>query len=111
MIDIDGDTITFGEERAVLRHPVAESVETDGVLVVLLDVPTGTIDNRNVVGFTTTGERRWEIDPISDDPSADQSYVNLFEEDGGVWVYNPVGAKCRIDPHSGALLETQQQKW
>lgn len=110
-IDVDGDTIRFGGTKVVVRHPVKESIQRQDVFIVLLDVPPGTIDNRNVIGFSPTGTRLWDIEPISDDPTADQPYVSLFEEDGGVWVYNPVGAKCRLDINNGQFTERQQKKW
>lgn len=110
-IDIDGKTIRFDGTEVAVRHPVKESIQRQTVFIVLLDVPHGTIDNRNVIGFSSTGNRLWEIDPISNDPTADQPYVSLFEEDGGVWVSNPVGAKCRLDIDTGQFTETQQKKW
>lgn len=106
-IDVDGDTLTVKDGKVVFRHPVEKAIESDGIIVVLLNVPTGSIDNRNVIGISEDGDRLWEIEPISNDPSADQAYVNLYEEDGDVWVFNPIGARCRIDIHSGDLIEKE----
>lgn len=110
-IEIDSDIIRFDGEKVVVRHPVKKSIQKEDVLIVLLDVPSGKSDNRNVIGFSSSGRRLWEIDPISDSPTADQPYVNLFEEDEDVWVYNPIGAKCRIDVATGDFTERKQQKW
>ena len=110
-IEINSDTIVFDTDSVVVRHPVKKSVQKEDVLIVLLDVPSGTIDNQNVIGFSTSGQRLWEIEPISDSSTAEQPYVNLFEEDGDVWVYNPVGAKCRLDIETGNFTKKVQKKW
>ncbi|QIB74488.1 hypothetical protein G3I44_09475 [Halogeometricum borinquense] len=110
-IDVDSETIVFGTDRVVIRHPVMKSLHKDDVFIVLLEVPNGTIDNRNVIGFSTSGRRLWEIEPISDSSTADQPYVNLFEENGAIWVYNPIGAKCRLDIDTGNIIKKEQKKW
>lgn len=110
-VEVDGDTLTVDGTRVRFRHPIDETVVAGDVVVVLLDVPLGTIDNRNVVGVGADGERRWQIEPISDDPTADQPYVNLIERDDGVWVFNPIGAECRIDPETGEFVENRMKKW
>lgn len=110
-IETEGETITIGTTTIELRHSIKEALATEGVVIVLLDVPTGTVDNRNVIGFDMDGTRLWEIDPISDDPAADQPYVSLYEADGGIWVSNPIGAKCRLDVQTGDFVETETKRW
>lgn len=109
-IETAGETLDIDGTRVRFRHPIKDVVHAEGVIVVLLDVPPGSIDNRNVIGVSEDGERLWEIDPISDDPTADQAYVNLYEKGGGVWVGNPIGAECRLDPATGNLTEKLQKK-
>ncbi len=103
----DGRTLTIEDTTVSLRHPVKEATRVNDVVVVLLDVPTGTIDNRNVIGVSENGARLWEIEPISDDPTADQPYVDLSKENGGIWVVNPIGARCRVDVATGTLVEKE----
>lgn len=110
-IETAGDTLDIDGTRVRFRHTIEEVVHVEGVIVVLLDVPTGTIDNRNVIGVSEDGQRLWEIDPISDDSTADQAYVTLYEKDGGVWVGNPIGAECKLDLETGSFVETQTKRW
>lgn len=110
-IEINGDTLQFEDTEVRLRHPIKKSVCVDGVVVVLLDVPTGSIDNRNVIGFSKDGERLWEIEPISDDPTANQKYLNLVEKEGGLWAINPIGAECRLDVETGEFIEKRTKRW
>jgi len=103
-VHLDGTTVSF-------RHPVKKTIRSDDTVVVLLDVPVGTIDNRNVIGISVDGDRRWEIEPISDDATADQAYVNIYKKDGDVWVVNPIGAECRLSLSDGSFAETQTKRW
>lgn len=104
-IDAEGPVLRVGQTELQFRHPVRQWLRAGEAIVVLLAVPVGEIDNRNVVGVSTDGERLWEIEPIGDDPTADQAYVNLYRRDGGVWLGNPIGAALRIDPATGDVLE------
>ncbi|GAB7117831.1 hypothetical protein [Natrinema pallidum] len=106
-VSVDGKELTIGETTVTLRHPIKETVRVNDVVVVLLDVPIGTIDNQNVIAFSKNGDRLWEIEPISDDPTADQAYVNIYINERGVWVVNPIGARCRVDVETGILVEKE----
>lgn len=109
-IRVNDDTIDFGEVEKTVRHPVKKSLQADDVFIVLLDVPQDTVDNQNVIGFDEDGQRLWEIDAISGTDKVNQPYVNLFEKDGDAWVYNPIGAECRLDPATGNFTEKLQKK-
>ncbi|ELY94600.1 hypothetical protein C483_02675 [Natrialba hulunbeirensis JCM 10989] len=110
-INHDNKKLTIDGETVTVRHPVAEVLQLDAVYIVLLDVPNGTIDNRNVIGLSEAGEKLWEIDPVSDDPTADQAYVNMYEQDGTVWVVNPIGAECSLDIETGSLIDKRTKRW
>lgn len=110
-VSTHGSTVEIDENSVTFRHPIKETVRDGDVVVVLLDVPVGTVDNRNVIGLSVDGDRLWEIEPISDDASADQAYVNLFRKGGDVWVSNPIGAECRLDLSDGSFAETRTKRW
>ncbi|MFC3959232.1 hypothetical protein [Halovivax cerinus] len=110
-IDIEGDTLVVGDTKFRFRHPVKETADKGDVVIVLLDVPVGEIDNRNVIGVSKDGDRLWEIEPISDDPTRDQAYVSLYERGGDVWVGNPIGAECKVDARTGSFLEKRTKRW
>jgi len=101
----ESHTFRIGDTEVELRNPVDDTTRMDGVVVVLLDVPTDEVDNRNVLGFSTDGERLWEIEPIDSGPSDDAPYNNLTVRDGSVWVFNWAGYECRVDLETGELLE------
>ncbi len=103
-IQLDGTAVSF-------RHPIKKTIRNGDTVVVLLDVPVGTVDNRNVIGLSTDGDRRWQIEPISNETTADQAYVNIYQKDDAVWAVNPIGAECRLDLDDGSFAETQTVRW
>ncbi|PSQ19410.1 hypothetical protein BRD00_01945 [Halobacteriales archaeon QS_8_69_26] len=109
-VEVDGDRIVFEDAEVELRHPVGTTLRVDDVVVVQLAVPVGTGDIDNVLGFSTDGERLWEIDnPVSNSTGIDR-YQGFREEDGELWAISRASAFHRIDPETGEIVEEKRVK-
>lgn len=62
----------------------------------------------NLVAYTTSGELLWTAESLTES-SATDAYVGFLSEDP-LWVGNFDGFRCRIDPQTGRLLESEFTK-
>lgn len=110
-IEYEGTVLSIGETTVELRHPVREVCQVDDVVLVVLDVlevPYETDDIDNVLGFSTDGDRLWEIDnPVSDGSLLD-AYQGFRMKDGEVWVLSCADAKHRLDVDTGEIVKKGQ---
>ena len=104
-VSIDGHKLTIDSAETTFDYEIADFVEFDGLTVVRLDVPTGEVNNRNVVGIDEKGTERWRIPESPHGPTEDNPYMDLNMRDGELWAGNWNGWTYRIDPETGELLE------
>ena len=62
----------------------------------------------NLVAYSLSGERLWTAENLGGSVQTD-AYVGFLSEEP-LWVYNFAGYRCRIDPETGKLLESEFTK-
>lgn len=107
-INVDGNTIVIDGTEHALRRPVEDILEIDGVVVVLLKFPNGGLDPTNVLGFSSDGEKLWEIGYDIEHPQEIDTYVRIREKEGELWASLFADANHRVDPETGEILEKEQ---
>ena len=104
---IVGHSIEFqGGQKLRFDFDIKEGVEVNGVLVVVLDVPSDRAMTENVFGISTDGRRLWQIERI---PSTATDPVNRYVEvvnhsTGVASIGNWNGVVVDIDVQTGKVL-------
>lgn len=93
----------IGDTSITVRRPVETVIDIDGVIAVLLEVPTGDIDNRNVLAFDAKGSKLWEIEPSPPGTSDDNPFVELTTVDGLLIAETWNGMEYDVDVETGAI--------
>lgn len=104
-ITVEGPRVRIDGVPCEFEYEVDDVLVVDETVVVLLDVPTGETDNRNVVGLNLDGSRRWRIDAL-DSERADKPFVAIDGEDGDFVADNWIGVRATVDPATGAITDT-----
>ncbi|MFD1646012.1 hypothetical protein [Haloarchaeobius litoreus] len=74
----------FEDGEITFRKDIREAIFTDDAIVVCLAVSTDEMDNENVIGVDTSGDRLWEIEPVVPTSERDAPFMNLVERDGAL---------------------------
>lgn len=77
----------------------------DGVRLVILRPRQEHGAEANLLGFRPSGEVIWRLAPPVDSPSAWDGFVNLWVQEGQVWVSSWSGFSLRIDHRAGRVIE------
>lgn len=84
--------------------PVAEAILFDDKVVVRLDVPTGTISNRNILAYSADGKVLWTIPESPDGGTRDNPYVQIEKDGSGkIIARNWNGVEYLVDSANGAI--------
>ncbi len=96
--------------RLEFQVPVLEAVRLGDRILVIHDYMAYPQQKpaRNLVAYSTGGERLWVAENITR-TSATDAYVGFLSEDP-LWVGNFEGFRCRIDLDTGKLLESEFTK-
>jgi hypothetical protein len=101
--------IQFDNGKSIaLAFAVGDTLEVDGVLVVVLKLPPGQSMTENVFGISENGVVLWQIDRIAEtsiDPISNQ-YAGIIghdEEKGTVRVSNWNGVVVDVDINNGKV--------
>jgi len=92
----DGKTVSFD-------YSIQQELNFPGVIVVLLNIPTGEIFNENVFGVSFDGEVLWQVAPqryLGDD----SPYTGMNYEDGKAGLYNWDSTLYVVEPMTGELI-------
>jgi outer membrane protein assembly factor BamB len=105
-MDIGGATLLIGGTEHELGNRIAEHIEFEDFVVVLLDL-TGDYHpelGRNVIAVNKDGSVRWRIEkaPVETDPD---SYAGIFDDDGDLRAYNLCGMYYRVDRDTGEVSD------
>lgn len=101
-IEYTDSKLKIGDEEIDLRHSVDTCLECDDVVIVLLEAPSGTTDDTNIVGFNKSGEQLWEIEPPNTSQKC-QPYMTLEERDGEIVTQNWNGYSYKINIENGSI--------
>ena len=64
----------------------------------------------NLVAYSPSGDRLWTAENLGASGLGEtDAYVSFLSEEP-LWVYNFAGYRCRIDPQTGKLIESQFTK-
>lgn len=102
-VSTDGCRLQLGSREIELNHVVRKAIKHDETVIVLLEV-TDETHNRNVLGFSTEGDRMWRVDP----PESSSIYTGLTERNGDVRVVDYAGNSYILDVFDGS---TEFHKW
>lgn len=96
LLFVDGKTVSFD-------YSIQQELNFPGVIVVLLNIPTGEIFNENVFGVSFDGEVLWQVAPqryLGDD----SPYTGMNYEDGKAGLYNWDSTLYVVEPMTGELI-------
>ena len=96
-----GAELTIGDTRHDLRHDVADVIEHDEAIVVLLSPDVGEYDDRNVLGFDREGTKRWESE--IPEKSSHHTFLGITKQDNTIVGRSWNNHRYRIDPETGEL--------
>lgn len=97
-----GDVIRFD-------HKIASTKEVNGILVVLLDVPSDKIMTENVFGVSSEGKLLWQIESVLE-TSTDtvNSYTAIGQcTSNTIVLSNWNGTAVNVDVQTGKILEVK----
>jgi hypothetical protein len=97
-----GKDITFA-------HTIAKTIDCDKAVVVMLDVPQGTIFNENVFGVSPDATILWQV-PKEEYVYADSPYTDIKLAKDTVVHYNWDGLRLTVEPATGKILEKDYGK-
>lgn len=98
-----GRTLRINGTAITVRHPIKTVVDVDSIVIVLLQVPTGEVDNRNVIAFDSDGDQLWEIEPSPHGTEDDNPFVALTTDAGSVVAQTWNGIEYVVDIETGAI--------
>ncbi|HMO67340.1 MAG TPA: hypothetical protein PKD92_01290 [Novosphingobium sp.] len=108
---LDGSNIILAPQGfvATMPFPVKLAIRSGEVLIVLLDIPVGSIENENVFGIRPDGTTAWQIERL---PHVydDSPYTNITITDGEVKAYNWDGDEVVLDPATGKSIGVSYKK-
>ena len=85
-------------------------VNTDEIVVVLLEPVADTTVAENVRGFGTDGQMLWTIESIPSPSQDSNPYVRIRAENGKLWASDWKGMDYLIDPETGRHLDRTFRK-
>lgn len=108
-ISVGGNTLRIGSQTVKFDYDIDDLVQLNGMIVVLLNIPTGETNNRNVIGIDQNGSIRWRIEEL-DSERADKPYVEIDVSNGELVVDNWMGVQATVDVDTGAVKDTKLTK-
>lgn len=102
-ISYSADQLVIEEVTVDLRYPIKDVTTLGEVVVALLDVPSETIDNRNVEAFDRDGNRLWTIQASVEE--RDNPYMSIEEGEEGLIVEAWNGMRYRVDEDTGEISD------
>lgn len=99
--------IKFNCHNFKLPFAVGQSLENDGVMIVLLDDPAMKKEDneRSIYALGEDGRIKWQIqkiEPVDPIQGAFWNYLGL-DENGNLFATNTGGYRCLIDAQSGRI--------
>lgn len=108
-ISASGNTLQIGNQTVEFEYGIDDLVQLNGIIVVLLNIPTGETNNRNVIGLDQNGSIRWRIEEL-DSERADKPYVEIDITNGELVADNWMGVQAIVDIDTGAVKDTKLTK-
>jgi len=107
MIDVScsGRELNIEGKEIAFDYNIKEFVEHQGKIVVLLEVPSDEVDNRNVVCLNQEGEVLWRIQESPHGTQTDKPYVDLRVENGILVADNWTGVQYKVDVRTSEIQE------
>jgi len=92
----------------IFEYPIADAKSTQSLIVVLLDVPLGTRDNRNVYAINDNAELLWRIERMSNLDLIGQCPYNgiMTVNEESVTLYNWCGFSVVVNIHTGTIISS-----
>ena len=102
----NGAVVTFD-------HPVGETAEIGGALVVLLQVPANQSMPENVFGVSTDGRILWQIEPVTAAGAKPYFYYAAIKAQGDDWVrlWNYGCFLVDADVRTGKVKRVEEKRW
>ena len=103
-ISYDSTQLQIADTTVELRYPVANVIEIEDVIIVLLKVPPEYIDNCNVMAFNQDGSHCWTIESASNG-NRDNPYMTITENNGKLLAEAWNGLRYTVDLKSGEIRD------
>src|ERR1043165_3278686 len=99
--------------RVTLAHPVRETAEVAGVLVVLLRIPKDQSMPENVFGVSADGNVLWQGEAVATNGAQPYFYYAAGDAQGEGWValWNYGGFLAEVDVHTGLVRRVEERQW
>lgn len=106
-------TLTYSNGSSFdFEYPIDKVLETEGVLIVLLDIPNGVFYHRNVFAFDVTGDYLWQMTDV------ELYYTTTWCPFTGVIIndkkelvlFNWCDTAVIVEPQTGNIIRTYQTK-
>ena len=104
-----GNRIRVNGREVIFDHPIKESLETDSMVVVVLESPHSECGRDNVYGVSKKGVITWRIDTQEKFGSGATDFFTgiLGEKDGIVYLSHYSCDVVMIDPKTGAVIGSE----
>lgn len=89
--------------------PISQTLQHDQIIIVRIEPPGGTCNNRNVYGVAPDGKILWQIEPIKHSYT-DSPYTGLSLNSEGAILSNWDGTNVVVDPTTGQIIRQSQGK-
>ncbi len=109
-IEHNGKTLFLSQNIELsFKYNIRKAVSFDTLVVVLLEVPSGTVFNENIFGVSHYGKILWQIEK-SIPGGADSPYIDIKESSHGLDAYNWSGIRVRVSLDDGVILDKRVTK-
>jgi hypothetical protein len=105
---IQGNKAVIGNSELVFDFPIADSLEIEGMLIVLLSIPVDVQYNENVFGVSIVDKKvKWQISKKQYIPAYKQQcpFVSIVSYEGKLRLNNWCSVYFIVDPLTGKILK------
>ena len=96
-------------KHVTFKFKIQSIVIYDDIVVVLLDVPSGTILNENIFGVSLSGDIVWQIESAFP-ASEDSPYMAIEKSDKALNAFNWSGMRMRLTVATGKIVQKKVTK-
>lgn len=105
-----GNHIIVGDNAIPFDFPIAQVIETEGMLIVRLEKPFRTIYNENIFGVSLAEKKiKWQIAKLKyTTGGVDCPFIDILIFEGKLRLNNWCSIYLIVDPLTGEILERSQ---
>lgn len=109
---VTDNVLSVNGKEVVFDHEIRDTLQTNGVIVVLLSAGDREVSSDNVYGVSITGDIIWRIETRHSFGTGTSDYFTGIagEREGVVYLYHYSCDVVKIDPNTGGIIGTEFRK-